>query len=473
MAATATGRHAKWPQLFEAVMTLSGFDKDVILCTLAWRPVAVAAMADKLKSKSIDHFFASYFGDIDATDPFVTVANGVFGSQRGRCLNKCRCLRTLIEHTIACVLASLSLGVATTLWPQLFEAVMTLSRFDKDVILCTLAWRPIAVAAMVTKNRKNFTLSKINLELGWNLELALKLGWKQINKCDVPIEFGGSSTAPERMREMFRLIRIEASFCGDEPTEAATPYVEWLLWYSMLLDLTAVPFLVHPSGWTRSVDYFLELLSAMNFSDGGFCEAAIAEGLNEVLMMCPSPIENQTQQNEGLQRHCILVAAKLQTGKPNSLLTLFFALGSRDDSSKRMNVEPVLSSSITARWKNAENLVKRKLEAALKPIFQGSDLMPDEESTGSTSIRLEESSREPNAKKSVNSELGFPVCSSKSENHQEPSGSLSMTLYSPSTLKRHERPTSLCQKSSSSPLLLEGPKSLCTHETDVDNPHDI
>ncbi|GKF93570.1 mediator of RNA polymerase II transcription subunit 25, partial [Tanacetum coccineum] len=47
----------------------------------------------------------------------------------------------------------------------------------------------------------------------------------------------------------------------------------------------------------------------MNFSDGGFCEAAIAEGLNEVLMMCPSPIENQTQQNEGLQRHCILVAA--------------------------------------------------------------------------------------------------------------------------------------------------------------------
>lgn len=26
-------------------------------------------------------------------------------------------------------------------------------------------------------------------------------------------------------------------------------------------------------------------------------------------MMCPSPIESQTQQNEGLQRHCILVAA--------------------------------------------------------------------------------------------------------------------------------------------------------------------
>ncbi|GKD96857.1 hypothetical protein Tco_1380754, partial [Tanacetum coccineum] len=81
---------------------------------------------------------------------------------------------------------------------------------------------------------------------------------------------------------------------------------------------------------------------------------------------------------------------------------------------------------------------------------------PDEESTGSTSIHLEESSREPNAKRSVNSELGFPVCSSKSENHQEPSGSLSLTVHSPSTLKRHARP-----------------KPLCTHETDGDNPHNM
>ncbi|GJS39210.1 golgin candidate 6 isoform X2 [Tanacetum coccineum] len=81
---------------------------------------------------------------------------------------------------------------------------------------------------------------------------------------------------------------------------------------------------------------------------------------------------------------------------------------------------------------------------------------PDEESTGSTSIHLEESSREPNAKRSVNSELGFPVCSSKSENHQEPSGSLSLTVHSPSTLKRHARP-----------------KLLCTHETDGDNPHNM
>lgn len=98
---------------------------------------------------------------------------------------------------------------------------------------------------------------------------------------------------------------------------------------------------------------------------------------------------------------------------------------------------------------------------------------PDEESTGSTSICLEESSREPNAKKTVNNQLGSPVHNSKLENHQEPSGTLPLTVYSPNTYKRHERVNSLRQKSSSSPLLLEGPKPLCTHETDVDTPHDM
>nr|GEU70546.1 hypothetical protein [Tanacetum cinerariifolium] len=185
------------------------------------------------------------------------------------------------------------------------------------------------------------------------------------------------------------------------------------------------------------------------------------------------------------------------------------------DKGKSICQKPSLETQ--GKWKHQINTVKSQ---------------PDEESTGSTSIRLEESSREPNAKKSVNSELGFPVCSSKSENHQEPSGSLSLTLYSPNTLKRRERPTSpyqkssssplllegpkpcngelgfpfcssksenhqkpsgslsltvyspntlkrrerpasLCQKNSSSPLLLEGPKPLCTHETDVNNPHDM
>ncbi|GKA55939.1 mediator of RNA polymerase II transcription subunit 25 [Tanacetum coccineum] len=108
------------------------------------------------------------------------------------------------------------------------------------------------------------------------------------------------------------LSKLIRSFYGDEAIEAATPYVElalvvfnapgsysrayisspdfsypdmsqYLLFSSVLCVLHAA-FLVHRSGWTRSVDYFLELLSAMNFSDGGFCEAAIAEGLNEVLM---------------------------------------------------------------------------------------------------------------------------------------------------------------------------------------------
>nr|GEY44698.1 hypothetical protein [Tanacetum cinerariifolium] len=104
------------------------------------------------------------------------------------------------------------------------------------------------------------------------------------------------------------LPKLIRSFCGDETTEAATPYVELAL-VVFNAHGSYSPFLVQRSGWTTSVDYFLEWLSAINFSGCGFCEAAIAEGLAEVLMMCPSPIENQTQQNEGLQRHCILVAA--------------------------------------------------------------------------------------------------------------------------------------------------------------------
>ncbi|GJU65848.1 Rho termination factor [Tanacetum coccineum] len=47
----------------------------------------------------------------------------------------------------------------------------------------------------------------------------------------------------------------------------------------------------------------------------------------------------------------------------------------------------------------------------------------------------------------------------------------------PEKLASEPPPTSVSpgsvKKSSSSPLLLEEPKSLCTHETDVDNPHDM
>ncbi|KAK9051117.1 hypothetical protein SSX86_027743 [Deinandra increscens subsp. villosa] len=67
--------------------------------------------------------------------------------------------------------------------------------------------------------------------------------------------------------------------------------------------------LVQRSGWTRNVDYFFEWLSALHFSGGGFCDAAIAEGLGEVLMMFPYANASQNQHNLGVQRHCILVAA--------------------------------------------------------------------------------------------------------------------------------------------------------------------
>ncbi|XVE85968.1 hypothetical protein DITRI_Ditri17bG0134400 [Diplodiscus trichospermus] len=68
--------------------------------------------------------------------------------------------------------------------------------------------------------------------------------------------------------------------------------------------------LVQRSGWTKDVDIFLQWLSALPFSGGGFNDAAIAEGLSEALMMFPiAPNGNQTLQNVDGQRHCILVAA--------------------------------------------------------------------------------------------------------------------------------------------------------------------
>lgn len=44
--------------------------------------------------------------------------------------------------------------------------------------------------------------------------------------------------------------------------------------------------LVQRSGWTRDIDNFLQWLSAVPFSGGGFNDAAIAEGLSEALMVC-------------------------------------------------------------------------------------------------------------------------------------------------------------------------------------------
>ncbi|KAI7727500.1 hypothetical protein M8C21_001516, partial [Ambrosia artemisiifolia] len=96
-------------------------------------------------------------------------------------------------------------------------------------------------------------------------------------------------------------------FCGNEATEGASSVVELaLVQFNAHGSYTC---LVHRSGWTRNVDYFLEWLSCMHFSGGGFCDAAIAEGLAEVLMMCPPPNGTEIQPTEALQRHCVLVAA--------------------------------------------------------------------------------------------------------------------------------------------------------------------
>ncbi|GKG05148.1 mediator of RNA polymerase II transcription subunit 25, partial [Tanacetum coccineum] len=50
-------------------------------------------------------------------------------------------------------------------------------------------------------------------------------------------------------------------------------------------------------------------LPCIEFSGSKFCDAAIAEGLAQALTIFPSPNGSQTQLDEGLRRHCILVAA--------------------------------------------------------------------------------------------------------------------------------------------------------------------
>ncbi|XP_015895700.3 mediator of RNA polymerase II transcription subunit 25 isoform X1 [Ziziphus jujuba] len=79
--------------------------------------------------------------------------------------------------------------------------------------------------------------------------------------------------------------------------------------------------LVQRSGWTRDIEIFLQWLSAIPFSGGGFSDAAIAEGLSEALMMFPSAQNgNQSQQSVDYQRHCILVSAS----NPHPLSTPVF-----------------------------------------------------------------------------------------------------------------------------------------------------
>ncbi|XP_076922546.1 mediator of RNA polymerase II transcription subunit 25-like [Bidens hawaiensis] len=104
------------------------------------------------------------------------------------------------------------------------------------------------------------------------------------------------------------LDKIIRKFCGNEEEEAT----------SSIFELALVQFnahgpystcLVQRSGWARNFDYFMEWLSCMQFNGGGFSDAAIAEGLAEVLMICPSSKGTETPPTDVLQRHCILVAA--------------------------------------------------------------------------------------------------------------------------------------------------------------------
>ncbi|CAN6445982.1 unnamed protein product [Victoria cruziana] len=67
--------------------------------------------------------------------------------------------------------------------------------------------------------------------------------------------------------------------------------------------------LVQRSGWTRDVDVFMNWLSSITFTGGGFSESAVCEGLAEVLLMFHSANLNQLPQVVEIQKHCILIAA--------------------------------------------------------------------------------------------------------------------------------------------------------------------
>lgn len=104
------------------------------------------------------------------------------------------------------------------------------------------------------------------------------------------------------------LEKVIRSFCDSDSLKPSGTIVELaLVLFNSHGSFSSC--LVQRSGWTRNVDYFFEWLSAIHFNGGGFCDAAIAEGLAEALMMFPSQNVSQNQHSIGVQRHCILVAA--------------------------------------------------------------------------------------------------------------------------------------------------------------------
>ncbi|KAK3007963.1 hypothetical protein RJ639_013794 [Escallonia herrerae] len=77
--------------------------------------------------------------------------------------------------------------------------------------------------------------------------------------------------------------------------------------------------LVQPSGWTRDMDIFLQWLSMLSFSGGGFDESAVAEGLSNALMMFPLNLNGGNAHRLG-KWHCILVAASSPYPLPRPVL---------------------------------------------------------------------------------------------------------------------------------------------------------
>lgn len=103
------------------------------------------------------------------------------------------------------------------------------------------------------------------------------------------------------------LEKIVRAFVGSEVTAQKSCDLS-LIMFNSHGNLSAC--MVQRSAWTKDVSRFLDWLSEMSFSGGGFNDAAIAEGLSEALMMFPLPPNgNLPPQSLDGKRHCVLVAA--------------------------------------------------------------------------------------------------------------------------------------------------------------------
>ncbi|XP_039065314.1 mediator of RNA polymerase II transcription subunit 25-like isoform X3 [Hibiscus syriacus] len=147
------------------------------------------------------------------------------------------------------------------------------------------------------------------------------------------------------------LEKIIRSFCSNESAgQKNSPSNVELSLITLNAHGSYWAFLVQRSGWTKDVDIFLQWLSALTFSGGGFNDAAIAEGLSEALMMFPIVANgNQSHQIVDGKRHCILVAAS----NPYPLPTPVYRPQTQN-LEQRENAE----SQIESRLSDAETVAK-------------------------------------------------------------------------------------------------------------------